>query len=62
MVVSFTIEPNGRTADVHVTDSLPRRVFDRAATEAVLRYRFTPAMKDGVAVSSVRQQKIEFNL
>jgi len=30
--------------------------------DAVNRYRFTPAMKDGVAVSSTRQQKIEFNL
>ena len=62
VVVAFTIEPNGRTSNVHVTDAHPRRVFDRAAMEAVLRYRFTPAMKDGVAVASERQQKIEFNL
>ena len=62
VVVAFTIEPNGRTSNVHVTDAQPRRVFDRAAMEAVLRYRFTPAMKDGVAVASERQQKIEFNL
>ena len=62
VVVAFTIESNGRTSNVHVTDAQPRRVFDRAAMEAVLRYRFTPAMKDGVAVVSERQQKIEFNL
>ena len=62
VVVAFTIEPNGRTSNVHVTDALPRRVFDRAAMDAVLRYRFTPAMKNGVAVASERQQKIEFNL
>lgn len=62
VVVAFTIEPNGRTSNVRVTDAQPRRVFDRAAMEAVLRYRFTPAMKGGVAVASERQQKIEFNL
>jgi len=62
VVVAFTIEPNGHTSNVHVTDAQPRRVFDRAAMEAVLHYRFTPAMKDGVAVTSERQQKIEFNL
>ncbi len=61
-IVAFTIDPNGRTSNVHVTDSQPRRTFDRAAIDAVGRYRFTPAMKDGVAVSTTRQQKIEFNL
>jgi protein TonB len=62
VIVSFTILPNGRTDNVTVVSSQPRRVFDRAAMDAVSRYRFTPAMKDGVAVPSVRSQKIEFNL
>jgi protein TonB len=60
--VSFTVGADGRTSDVKVVDSQPRRVFDRAAIDAVERYRFTPAMKDGVAVSSVKQQRIEFKL
>ncbi|MDE2156236.1 MAG: energy transducer TonB [Xanthomonadaceae bacterium] len=62
VVVSFTIEPNGRTSDVTVVSAEPRRVFDRAAMDAVNRYRFKPAMRNGVAVSTQRQQKIEFNL
>lgn len=61
-VVSFTIETSGRTANTHVTSSQPRRVFDRAAIEAVARYRFTPAMKNGEPVESTREQRIEFNL
>jgi protein TonB len=61
-VVSFTIETSGRTGNVHVTSSQPRRVFDRAAVEAVSRYRFTPAMKNGQPVESTREQRIEFNL
>lgn len=62
VVVSFTIDAEGRTTDVDVVSSQPRRIFDRAAMDAVSRYRFTPAMSNGVAVSSKRQQKIEFNL
>jgi len=61
-IVSFTIEPNGRTTDVHVTDSQPKHVFDRAAIDAVSRYRFTPATKNGEAVASTRNQRIDFNL
>jgi protein TonB len=61
-VVAFTIDPTGRTGDIHVTSSQPRHVFDRAAVDAVLRYRFTPAMKNGEPVASTREQRIEFNL
>jgi periplasmic protein TonB len=62
VIVAFTIDPNGRTNDVHVTSSQPKHVFDRAAIDAVTRYRFTPAMKNGEAVPSTREQRIEFNL
>jgi protein TonB len=62
VMVSFTVGADGRTGDVKVMDSQPRRVFDRAAMDAVEKYRFTPAMKDGVAVSSTKQQRIEFKL
>lgn len=62
VVVSFTVDPDGTTSDVKVVESQPRHVFDRAAIDAVERYRFNPAMKNGVAVSSVKQQRIEFKL
>jgi len=62
VVVSFTVDPDGGTSDVKVIEAQPRRVFDRAAMDAVERYKFTPAMKDGVAVSSTKQQRIEFKL
>ncbi|WP_426662548.1 energy transducer TonB [Rhodanobacter aciditrophus] len=61
VVVGFTVTPEGRTRDVHVVDAQPRHLFDRAAMEAVSRYRFKPAMRDGVAVASTKQQKIEFS-
>lgn len=62
VVVSFTVDADGGTSGIKVVDAQPRRVFDRAAMDAVERYRFTPAMKDGVAVSSTKQQRIEFKL
>lgn len=61
VVVSFTITPEGRTSDIRVVDAQPRHVFDRAAMDAIGRYRFKPAMHDGVAVASSKQQKIEFS-
>lgn len=61
VVVGFTITPEGRATNIHVVDAQPRRVFDRAAMEAVGRYRFKPAMKNGAAVASSTEQKIEFN-
>lgn len=62
VVVAFTIDPDGQTSSVKVVDAQPRRVFDRAAMDAVERYKFTPALKDGVAVSTTKQQRIEFKL
>ncbi len=62
VVVSFTIDTDGRTSDIKVVDAKPGRVFDRAAMDAIQRYRFTPAMKDGVAITSTKQQRIEFKL
>lgn len=62
VLVSFTVDTDGRTADIKVVDAKPGRVFDRAAMDAIQRYRFTPAMKDGVAIASTKQQRIEFKL
>lgn len=61
VVVGFTISPEGRATDIRVVEAQPRHVFDRAAVDAVSRYRFKPAMHDGVAVASTKQQKIEFS-
>jgi protein TonB len=61
-MVSFTVDADGRTSSIKVVDAQPRHVFERAALDAIEKYRFTPAMKDGVAVASVKQQRIEFKL
>lgn len=62
VIVSFMIDPDGRTSHIDVVSSEPRRVFDRAAIEAVGRYVFTPATRGGVPTASKQQQRIEFKL
>ncbi|MEP7185993.1 MAG: TonB family protein [Rhodanobacter sp.] len=62
VVVSFTVDADGSTSDIKVVDAKPHHVFDRSAIDAVERYEFKPAMKNGTAVSSNKQQRIEFKL
>jgi periplasmic protein TonB len=60
--VSFTISPEGNVGNVKVLDAQPRHVFDRAAMDAVSRWKYEPAMQAGSPVASDRQQRIEFKL
>lgn len=60
--VAFTITPEGTVDDVKVVDAEPRHVFDRAATEAVSRWKFQPATQDGNPVPSQDKRRIVFKL
>jgi protein TonB len=46
----FNITPAGGVVDAVVTDSEPRGMFDRAALEAVSRWKYNPKVEGGVAV------------
>ncbi|HEY9133931.1 MAG TPA: energy transducer TonB [Dyella sp.] len=60
--VSFTISAEGNVGNVKVVDSQPRHVFDRAAMDAVTRWKYEPATQGGTPVATERQQRIEFKL
>lgn len=60
--LSFTITPAGDVSDVKVVDAQPRHVFDRAAMDAVSRWKYQPATQDGAPVASTKRQRIEFKL
>lgn len=62
VVVAFTVNAAGRTEDIQVVESKPRRVFDAAAREAVQQWRFQPYRIDGKPASTRVQQKIKFDL
>ncbi len=52
VVVSLTVTPEGRTADWKIVESSPRGKFDRAALEAVKKFRYAPRIVDGKAVAA----------
>ena len=61
VIVEFTVDVNGRPTDIKVPK--PKGFgFDEAAIEAIERWRFTPAKKDGESVPMRVRQPIRFNL
>jgi protein TonB len=60
--VEYDVDAAGNVTDVRVTGSQPRHVFEREASDAVRRWKFKPAMRDGVPVASQGHRHIEFKL
>ena len=60
--LSFTVGPNGRTGNVQVTDSSPRKVFDRAAMDAIGAARYEPIPKDQPQVTRDAKLRLTFKL
>jgi protein TonB len=59
----FTITAAGTVKDVVVTASHPGTVFDRAATRAVQKWKYSPKVEDGVPIErrGIRQ-RLKFQL
>lgn len=62
VVLSFTVKPDGHTADIKVVEAQPRHVFERAAIDAVDRWEFKPATRNGEPVDSTVTNRINFKL
>lgn len=60
--IKFDITPQGTVDDPYVIESQPPKVFDRAAIEAIIKFKFKPRIVDGKAVTATATQTIEFNL
>lgn len=60
--LEFTVTPAGTVSDVQVVGASPAGVFDRAATEALERWRFKPVEQNGVAVPQRSKLRIRFDL
>lgn len=61
VVLRIEVGADGRPGSVEVVASSRNRELDRAAVRAVRRWRFQPAMRDGVAVPASVQQTISFD-
>ena len=57
----FLINAQGKTEDIQVTDSEPQGDFENAATKAISKWRFKPAMVDGIPVGKYSGVRLRFN-
>ena len=60
--VEFTVGTDGQVADAHVVDAQPKHVFDRAATDAVERWEYKPALRNGQPMAVTMRRRIVFSL
>lgn len=60
--VLFRVSARGNVEEAWVVDAMPADVFDQAAIDAALRWRFRPVTEAGQAVSAERMIRINFNL
>lgn len=61
VTLRLLIDHEGSLRDASVTDSRPAGVFENAALEAVMALRFRPAMRNGVAVGSIKIIEVPFD-
>jgi len=63
VIVEFTVTKNGSVRDPIVIEANPEHIFDRAALDAALKFKYKPRVVDGVAteVAGV-QNKISFQI
>lgn len=60
--VQLTVNADGAVSDVSVVDSQPAHVFDRSAIDAVSRWEFKPAMRNGEPMTVTLRRRLQFNL
>ena len=62
VTVQYVVDKKGYTTDVKVIESTPPGVFDRAATDAIRRWRYKPAKYNGEPVEVPVRTRIRFEL
>lgn len=60
--IAFTIQGDGSVSDPQILDAKPSRIFNRAALNAIKKWKFKPRMVDGKPVARKAEQVIEFSL
>ncbi len=62
VVLRLEIGADGAVGDVSVAQSSGRTALDEAAVEGAFRWRFEPALEDGLPVASTIEKAVEFRL
>jgi protein TonB len=63
VIVEFVVTKNGSVRDARVVEAKPESIFDRAAMDAALKFKYKPRVVDGVAMEVAGvQNKISFQI
>ena len=62
VILRFTVTETGSVENPEILRSDPPGVFDRAASRAVLRWKYQPQMVDGMPASVVSYARINFQM
>jgi periplasmic protein TonB len=60
--VELTVGTDGVVSNVNVVDAQPKHVFDRSAIDAVSKWEFKPAMRNGEPMTVTLRRRLQFNL
>ncbi len=61
VILEFTINELGRAQNPTVVKSDPPKIFDQAAIQAILSWRFKPKLVNGQPVPRLARQRFDFN-
>ncbi|UPG91134.1 energy transducer TonB [Luteibacter aegosomaticola] len=60
--VELTVGADGVVSNVNVVDAQPKHIFDRSAIDAVSKWEFKPAMRNGEPMTVTLRRRLQFNL
>jgi TonB family protein len=58
----FTVDTDGTTKDIEVSNSEPGQTFDRAAKKAIEKWKFMPVFENGIVVEKRAGVRMMFAL
>ncbi|HEY1765105.1 MAG TPA: energy transducer TonB [Opitutaceae bacterium] len=61
VVVSITVSPHGNVADATIVSS-KERLLNKPTLDAIMKWRFSPALKAGVPVSSKVREVVVYSI
>lgn len=63
VVMTFTIDALGGVTDVKVIEAKPKRLFNKAATRALRKWKYKPKVEDGKAlIQTGLSVRLDFNI
>ena len=60
--LELTVNPQGKVEDVTVLNAQPKRVFERAAIRAAVKWRFRPPADAGITENRTGKIRVNFRL